>query len=220
MKKYYEAYDERYRIVHARGVSWTSDTPSPIVLQTIRKYGFGRNAKMLEIGCGEGRDALAVLREGFDLLAVDLSEEAISFCQKRDPDHAQRFAAVNCIGGTLDQRFDFIYAVAVVHMLVEDEDRDAFYGFIRNHLTHGGLALVCSMGDGERELKTDPREAFELRQREHVSGRMMVPATTCRMITFPGFIEEIERSGLRIKEKGLTQSPPEFDSLMYAVLEN
>ena len=36
--KYYEAYEERYREAHKKGVSWASDVSTPIVLDTIRKY--------------------------------------------------------------------------------------------------------------------------------------------------------------------------------------
>ncbi|MBO4562723.1 MAG: hypothetical protein J5772_03840 [Clostridia bacterium] len=46
---------------------------------------------------------------------------------------------------------------------------------------------------------------------------MLVAATSCRMVSFRTFEEEIKRNGLMIIEKGLTSAPPEFDSLMYAV---
>lgn len=58
--------------------------------------------------------------------------------------------------------FDFIYAIAVVHMLVLDEDRDGFYRFIYNHLKPEGLALICTMGDGEYEVKSDINQAFDI----------------------------------------------------------
>lgn len=90
-KKYYEAYDDRYRAVHAKGVSWLSDRSTPIVLDTIGKYGVSRTDAILEIGCGEGRDARAVLDGGYGLLATDISEEAVSFCRKRMPAYESSF---------------------------------------------------------------------------------------------------------------------------------
>ena len=38
MAKYYEAYEKRYRQVHEKQLSWASNQPSPIVLETIEKY--------------------------------------------------------------------------------------------------------------------------------------------------------------------------------------
>ena len=217
-QKYYAAYEQRYRAVHAQGLSWSSDRPTPIVLDVIRRYAIRPDQALLELGCGEGRDAKAVLDAGFDLTATDISCEAVSFCRRSMPAYSDCFSVLDCLSDRLDRQFDFIYAVAVVHMLVPDEDRRGFYRFIRDHLTEDGLALICAMGDGERETQTDIREAFALRERAHAAaGRVMVAATSCRMVSFPSFDRERSESGLATVERGLTAAPPEFDSLMYAV---
>ena len=134
------------------------------------------------------------------------------------PEHAENFRKLDCLSGRLDGTFDFIYAVAVLHMLVPDEDRNGFYRFIREHLKPEGLALICTMGNGEFEMQTDVREAFDLKERDHESGRMTVAATSCRMVSFETFKRELSENGLRIAEKGIESIPPEFDSLMYAVV--
>ena len=103
-------------------------------------------------------------------------------------------------------------------MLVLDEDRNKFYRFIRNHLKDDGVALVCSMGDGDTEMKTDISKAFELQKREHYSGDVMVAATTCRMVNFETFEKEIDGNGFIIIEKGITSSLPDFNSLMFAII--
>ena len=36
-RKYYTAYEERYKTAHAHGVSWSSDAGTPIVMETIEK---------------------------------------------------------------------------------------------------------------------------------------------------------------------------------------
>ena len=217
-RKYYDAYEERYRTAHERGVRWASDRSTPLVTEILRRRGIGPTARLLEIGCGEGRDAKAVLDAGYDLTATDLSREAIAFCRKTMPAHADRFRVLDCLSDALDERFDFIYAVAVIHMLVPDGDRDSFYRFVRCHLSPGGLALICTMGDGEFERASDIGDAFTLRERDHPSGKMKVAATSCRMVSFRTFEGELARNGLEILEKGLTASPPEFDSLMYALV--
>lgn len=216
--KYYEAYDERYRAVHDIGLRWTSDVKTPIVLESLEKYSEKRG-KVLETGCGEGRDANAVLNAGYDLYASDISAEAIDFCKAQAPVYADRFFTLDFINGTLDMKFDFIYSVAVLHMLTEDNDRAAFYRFIKEHLSPDGKALVLSMGDGEREFRTDPDAAFDLKERECMGKTVEVVSTTCRIVSFDTFEHEIKSAGFEILEKGVTSCEPEFDRLMYAVIK-
>ena len=37
-RKYYAAYNERYKTAHAQGVSWSSNVSTPIVMEVIEKY--------------------------------------------------------------------------------------------------------------------------------------------------------------------------------------
>ena len=75
------------------------------------------------------------------------------------------------------------------------------------------------MGDGETEFRTRAEDAFEIRERNHFSGLVQVALTSCRMVGFQRFEEEISEAGLTIVEKGLTSAMPDFDSLMYAVVK-
>ena len=147
MEQYYKAYDQRYKTIHQKGHSWAAETATPIVLNTLLKYGISKDAPILEIGCGEGRDARAVLEAGYCLTATDISPEAIRYCRETFPAFQQHFHVMDCLSSEDRNRYDFLYAVAVVHMLVLDEDRDGFYRFLRDHLKEQGLALVCSMGN-------------------------------------------------------------------------
>lgn len=218
-RKYYEAYDDRYRAAHAKGVSWSSNISTPIVMEVIRKYGIGKTQSLLEIGCGEGRDSKTVLANGYPLMATDISAEAVAYCKKQYPEYADHFSVVDCLSDTLVMRFDFIFGIAVIHMLVPEEDRNGFYQFVYNHLCENGIALICTMGDGIFETQSDITKAFALQERNHESGKMMVAGTSCRMVSFPTFENELSRNGLTIIEKGITGSLPDFDSLMYAVVK-
>ena len=171
MRKYYEAYDERYKTAHEKGVSWSSENSTPIVLETLKRYISSMQTPILEIGCGEGRDAKAVLEKGYPLLATDISQEAVAYCKANNPAYAGQFEVLDCVRQSHPFRYGFIYAVAVIHMLVLDEDRNAFYRFIYDHLTDDGIALICTMGDGKIERKSDVANAFQLQEREHESGR-------------------------------------------------
>ena len=217
--KYYKAYEERYKTIHKRGCSWSSDIATPIVLEMLNKYGINKDEKILEIGCGEGRDAKLLLDNGYNLLATDISLEAINYCQRQIPEYKNKFKQLDCLNDKDNEKYRFIYAIAVIHMLVIDEDRQKFYQFIFKHLQDDGIALICSMGDGEHESQTDINDAFKIVKRNHESGDIEVAATSCRMVSFKTMEKEIENANLSIIEKGITSSLPDFDSLMFFVVK-
>lgn len=220
MRKYYEAYDDRYIQVHEKKLQWASDEPSAIVQQVMQRRGVAKESAILEIGCGEGRDASFLLKRGYRVTATDISQEAIRFCRNRNPQFAEHFQVLDCLTGKLDKKYDFIYAVAVVHMLVEDDHRAAFYRFIREHLKEDGFGLVCTMGDGTMERKSDVSTAFVLQERTHgESGeKLLLAGTSCRMVTWDVFLQELEAGGLSAAEHGMTAVEPDFPVMMYAVV--
>ena len=220
MRKYYEAYDDRYRQIHKKKLQWASDAPSPIVLETLDRHGISAEDRILELGCGEGRDARFLLEKGYALTATDISPEAIRYCREANPQFVDSFQVLDCVAGEWERKHPFIYAVAVIHMLVENEDRAAFFQFIRDHLTDDGSALVCTMGDGTMERKTDISTAFDLQERTHgaTGTKLMLAGTSCRMVTWDTFLAEITGSGLKTMEHGLTAVEPDFPVMMYAVV--
>ena len=219
-RKYYEAYDDRYRQMHEQNLQWFCDEPSQIVEETIKEFRIRPQNRILELGCGEGRDAIYLLDQGFDLLATDISAEAIAFCRKRWPQFVEQFQTLDCVTGELCGAFDLIYAVAVVHMLVSDEDRNGFYTFIHKHLSPDGVALIGTMGDGSIERKSDIRTAFDLQSRVHegTGTPVEVAGTSCRMVSFKTFEDELTRNGLAVMKQGITAVEPDFPQMMYAVV--
>ena len=222
MKKYYEAYDDRYKQIHEQDLQWSSEMPSKIVTETIQSVSLSTNSKILEIGCGEGRDAYPLLTQGFDVLATDVSCEAVNYCKKKFPEFSEHFQVVDCVTEKLGKKFDLIYAVAVIHMLVSDNDRNAFYSFIREHLTSDGLALICTMGDGSFERQTDIHTAFDIMERIHgETGKTVhIANTSCRIVNFATFEKEIVRNGLEIIKQGITAVEPDFPQMMFAVVKS
>jgi len=219
-RKYYEAYDDRYRQIHEQNLQWFYDDPTPIVMETIKDFGINYDHAILELGCGEGRDAYPLLKGGYNLLATDISPAAIRFVQKKWPELVDNFSVLDCVCGEIPQKFHFIYAVAVIHMLVEDEDRNRFYTFVRNHLSPDGIALICTMGDGKMERKTDPGIAFDLQERTHEQSgkKVRIASTSCRMVSFETFRGELQHNGLEILKEGITSALPDFSELMYVVV--
>ena len=221
VRKYYEAYDDRYRQVHARSLQWASNVSTAVVRQVMEQFGISTESCVLELGCGEGRDAVQLLNRGYELTATDISPEAIRFCREKNPQFASHFQVLDCVAGEWGEKYDFIYAVAVIHMLVADSDRTGFFRFIRDHLKESGVALICTMGDGALERSSDTSTAFDLQNRTHgeTGESMMLAGTSCRMVSWETFLRELRENGLEAAHWGLTSVEPDFPVMMYAVVE-
>ena len=221
MKKYYEAYDERYKQIHSLHLEWGADVHSPILDEIMDKFNLTLESKILELGCGEGRDAIYLMKHGYDICASDISSEAVSFCKKKASEYVKRFIVLNACEDTLDETYDFIYSIAVLHMLVLEEDRNKFLTFIREHLKESGIGLILSMGDGEMERSSGIDSAFKKQERIHIKTgtKVCIASTSCKIVSFPVLEKELEQNGLIIMEKGITSIKPDFPIIMYVVVK-
>ncbi len=219
--RYYEAYDGRYRAIHEKNHTWASDCPTPIVAEALARFHISREAPILEIGCGEGRDSIPLLEDGYRLTASDVSREAIRYCRERCSAFRESFRVLDVCREEPGERYAYIFATSVLHMLTEDSDRRAFFGFFRRHLDDGGVGLILTMGNGKDSFCTDASRAFELQERTNNADgiAVTVPATTCRVVNFDTLHREAETAGLHIIESGITESLPDFPSLMYLLVK-
>lgn len=221
MSKYYEAYDKRYRQVHDKGLSWSPDNNTEIVEEMIMKYHL-ENARMLEIGCGEGRDARYLLNKDYDVLATDISEEAIRYCKIRDPEHKISYRILDVLkDDRADDKYGFIYSIATLHMLVLDEDRNNYFNYIYKHMEDDGYALILTMGDGKTEVSSDITKAFDNVRRTHQQSEqeMDIVQTSCRMVSFDTLFKELSNKGLEEVEDGITEIENHFDKIMYVLIK-
>ena len=218
-RPYYEAYDERYKTVHEKGVSWFGGEPTEEVGKTIERFGIAKDVPILEIGCGEGRDAIPLLQAGYRVTATDLSPEAILYCHRLCPAYASAFRILDCVRGTPPGEYGFVFAVAVLHMLTEDSDRAAFFDFVRECLMDDGVALIGSMGDGKTAFSTDPARAFDTVARDTPGGKMEVAATSCRIVTKDALLAEIAAAKLTLVSYRVAPVKGHFDKMMFAVVK-
>lgn len=104
------------------------------VLPPIKPY------RVLDIGCGEGKDSVFLAKCGYDVTAFDLSEIGL--------DKAKRLAEHNCVQvkffktDILDYRpdsdFDIIFSSGVLHFVPQAVRRD-LCDSLKTHTTIGGI---------------------------------------------------------------------------------
>ena len=82
-----------------------------------------KGSKLLEIGCGSGRDAARALEDGYDVIALDGSKGLLAEIPKRHPELKDRlvFGIMPCKLEFPDGYFDGFYSVACLMHLYEKD---------------------------------------------------------------------------------------------------
>ncbi len=224
MKKYYLAYEERYKKVHEEGLLWFSQNPTPELLEWVKHNNIPESEEICEIGCGEGRDSIYLASMGYAITAIDASPSTIEKCKQLSN---AKGIEVNWIVGDatelkveLNQRFKWAYSIGTLHMLVEAEDRQQLIKQMLNLLLPGGKALILTMGDGKNERQTDTSTAFDLQERNHMeTGRtLLVAGTSYRGVSWEFHTKELIDAGFSILMQLDTEND-EYGKCMTVYLE-
>lgn len=111
---------------------------------------FAPGARLLEIGCGSGRDAAFLVSHGREVTATDASEGMVRTARKAHPELDRRLVCTPFplpAGHDLSREtFDGIYAVAVI-MHVPEEDLFEFAFQAKSLLSAGGTLLLSFSTD-------------------------------------------------------------------------
>lgn len=218
---YYKAYEKRYKQVYKHNYLWSSKDSSPDVIEVIENNGVSQGSKILELGCGEGRDAIFLLNKKYDVTAVDYSNTVIEKCKElSNYKYNDNFLQFDIINDELNEKFDFIYSIAVIHMFVNKEHRNKFYNFIYNHLKPNGIALIASMGDGKKIYETDIQKSFDDVERVVVNNekKIKIATTSCKIVDWKTFEKELADNNLVIKKKWISTKIPEFNPAMCVIV--
>ena len=219
---YYKAYDKRYRQTYENNSLWEISERTKELIDTLKKCKITKNSNILELGCGEGRDAIYLLDNGYKVLGVDYSFAVIDKCNElTNYKYVNNFKQLDLIENSLNEKFDFIYSVAVIHMFVLDEHRNKFYNFIYDHLKDNGIALIISMGDGTLEINSDLEKAFDDTKRVNINTNkeIMVASTSCRVKKIDEMKKEIQLNNLEILEEKIIDDVPSFNKCMLFIVK-
>ena len=138
-----DRWNERYL---ARPRVW-SGSPNPVLVDEATRLAAGR---ALDIGCGEGADALWLAERGWQVLGIDVSDAAID--RARDEAHSRTVSGGLGLAGSAEFRradlrdwvperraFDLVIAF-FVHLPVDE--RDLVFGRLADAVSPGGTLLL------------------------------------------------------------------------------
>lgn len=120
----------------------------------------------------------------------------------------------------LEEQFDFIYSIAVLHMFVLEKHRDRYLKFLYDHLNDNGKALICVLGDGVHEYCSNIKDAFEDSKRTILNNMtdINIAATSCRIVNWEFLENEIQKNKLLIEKKWISEDIPEFKKSMFVIV--
>ncbi len=206
---------------HQYKKAWTGKKPSKTIKNLLKKYKANIHSKILEIGCGEGQNAIYLTKKHFHVQAFDVSPSAIQWCKQQAVKHRideNIFFVMDALHNDFSESYDFIYTVAVLHMLVTPEDRMQFLNFIYRNLNVNGKAFIIIMGDGVHEKETDPNLAFDIVDRKFGNQVVKVANTSCKIVNWEHFTEELHQAKFQIIDHYLDTKIRGFNSCMIAIV--
>lgn len=118
--------------------------------------------KVLEIGCGPGRNAIYMAKKGCNIDALDISENAIDWAKERAEEEnvTINFHCTSLFDFSYEQNsYDFIYDCGMLHHLAPHR-RLTYLEILKNALKPNGyFGLVCFNTDGA--LDTSDWEVYK-----------------------------------------------------------
>jgi tellurite methyltransferase len=129
-------YDEKY---NQDSYYWEIN-PSPLCLEVIRIMPAGKRIKVLDIGCGEGRNAVFFARNGYEVSAFDSSAKGVEKTQKLAEKASVKIKVFqeDLNDFRLNEKFDIIFAVGVLHHIPQELRSDIFQNY-KSFTNSGGL---------------------------------------------------------------------------------
>ncbi|MNZ79031.1 Tellurite methyltransferase [compost metagenome] len=117
--------------------------PNPACYQVLELMPPTRHLKLLDIGCGEGKDAVFFARNGYAVTAFDISaagvEKTLRLADKIGVGlHAFK---ADIADYRLDSQFDIIYSSGVLHY-IKPEYRDEIFSNYKQHTSKNGIHVL------------------------------------------------------------------------------
>ncbi|MCR4317486.1 MAG: class I SAM-dependent methyltransferase [Planctomycetes bacterium] len=140
----FKRWDGRYQ---GNDLPWDSGAASSLLILTIEKLRL-RGLRVLEIGCGTGTNAIWLAKNGFEVVACDLSRKAIEMAKEkaqRERAEGISFLACNILDTAPceDDGVDFVFDRGCFHS-IPDVEKHVFVERVANALHEKGLWLTLT----------------------------------------------------------------------------
>ncbi|MBR0420301.1 MAG: methyltransferase domain-containing protein [Erysipelotrichaceae bacterium] len=117
------AYITQYEKWYAKEDYFWGTEPNELCHELIKLLPPAPGIKVLDIGCGEGKDAVFMASQGYDVYAFDITENGIAKTKRlAETNNVKINAFVADINNfKIDEKFDIIYSTGTIQYLVDSE---------------------------------------------------------------------------------------------------
>lgn len=118
------------------------------LLDQILKGRFSPSMKILDAGCGEGRNLMYFIRNNYDVSGIDSNPDAISMLQFVARSSNPALSRDNFLVGTLEEmpypsgEFDVVICSAVLHFAKDEQHFDKMFAEIVRVSKPGGIIFI------------------------------------------------------------------------------
>ncbi|MCM1578317.1 MAG: class I SAM-dependent methyltransferase, partial [Ruminococcus sp.] len=129
-------YEDRYS---SPGYYW-GEEPSRMCYEVMKILPPTRRLRLLDVGCGEEKDAVFFARNGYEVSAFDISQTGIDKAKRLAEAHGVNvsFFQADICDFRLDSWFDVIFSSGVFHFIPEKLRREIFGNYI-SRTAEGGV---------------------------------------------------------------------------------
>ena len=132
-------YDKKY---NAEGYYW-GIKPNNLCYEIMRIKPPIKPYKVLDIGCGEGKDAVFLARNGYKVTAFDVSEQGLSKARELADNCNVKidFFKADVRDFRLEKDFDIIFSSGVFQYIHQEQRRN-FIDSLKAHTTVNGINVI------------------------------------------------------------------------------
>lgn len=157
------------------------------LLDQILKGRYSQEMKILDAGCGEGRNILYFLNNGYDVFGIDQNPDAIRMMHfilgSKYPNRSKKNFSIGEVSSTIfaDKSFDLVISSAVLHFAKDhDHFKQMFAEMTRVLKPQGQLFIRMASDIGLNGHKTND-----------TSGKYFLPDGSIRYLITQGMIKKL-----------------------------
>jgi 2-polyprenyl-3-methyl-5-hydroxy-6-metoxy-1,4-benzoquinol methylase len=135
-------WDRTYAAHQPHELSWHSED-ARISIELIQTLGINGDAAVIDVGGGASVLARQLVAQGFiDMTVLDLSTEALAAARQHADDAPVEWLHQDLLSWRPRRRYDVWHDRAVLHFLVEAEDRERYRETLRAALAPDGAVVI------------------------------------------------------------------------------